>query len=170
MRLVDNPRFRLRPGTTLRYRGEQDGLPGAEVFRVTRRSRTILGVRTTIVPDHVFERGRRAGRRAARHLYAAHPAVGRSFRQEFLKGRAEDHFGIVGVHATLSVPGARSRRALETREWSPLEPGVRDQKLYARGIGTVLERTLGGGDERRQLVSIEPQRGVRIHEPSARPY
>ena len=58
VRLVDNPWFPLRPGTTLRYRGEQDGVPGKEVFTVTRRTRTILGVATTVVHDRVFERGR----------------------------------------------------------------------------------------------------------------
>jgi hypothetical protein len=36
----------------------------------------------------------------------------------------------------------------------PLEPGVVDHKLYVRGIGTVLEQTVRGGDERLQLVSV----------------
>ena len=46
------------------------------------------------------------------------------------------------------------RRALLTKEWTPLEPGVLDHKYYARGIGTVLEQTVKGGDERNELVSF----------------
>src|SRR5581483_6315187 len=42
--------------------------------------------------------------------------------------------------------------ALLTQEWTPLEPGVLDHKLYVRGIGTVLEQTEKGGNERNELV------------------
>jgi hypothetical protein len=40
------------------------------------------------------------------------------------------------------------------RETTPLEPGVVDHKIYVRGIGTVREETVRGGNERYQLVSI----------------
>ena len=43
-------------------------------------------------------------------------------------------------------------RALLTREWTPLEPGVVDHKLYVRGVGLVDERTIRGGNERNTLV------------------
>jgi hypothetical protein len=41
-----------------------------------------------------------------------------------------------------------------TKEWTPLEPDVLDHKFYARGIGTVLEETVKGGDECNVLVSF----------------
>jgi hypothetical protein len=41
-----------------------------------------------------------------------------------------------------------------TEETTPLEPGVVDNKLYVRGIGTVTELTVKGGDERNQLISV----------------
>jgi len=41
-----------------------------------------------------------------------------------------------------------------TQEWTPLEPGTLDNKLYVRGIGTVLEQTVKGGSERNALVSF----------------
>ena len=44
--------------------------------------------------------------------------------------------------------------ALLTEETTPLEPGIVDHKLYVRGIGTVLEQTEKGGDERNELVSV----------------
>jgi hypothetical protein len=86
----------------------------------------------------------------------ARPTVGRSGRQEYLPGEAEDHYRVVGLHATVAVPYASSRSALLTEEWTPLEPGVLDHKLYVRGIGTVLEQTVKGGDERLELVSVTP--------------
>ena len=43
---------------------------------------------------------------------------------------------------------------MKTHEWTPLEPGVLDVKLYARGLGTVLEQTVKGGNERWALASV----------------
>ena len=82
------------------------------------------------------------------------PRVGQAFRQELLKGHAEDHFRIISLHATAKVPALTSHRAMKTHEWTPLEPGVLDVKLYARGLGTVLEQTVKGGNERWALASV----------------
>ena len=84
----------------------------------------------------------------------AHPKVGQSGRQEFYKGHAEDHFQVVRLHTSVRVPYISSTRALLTKEWTPLEPGVIDHKFYVRGIGTVLEQTVKGGDERNALISF----------------
>jgi hypothetical protein len=82
----------------------------------------------------------------------AHPRVGQSGRQEFYRGQAEDHFRVIGSFNTVSPVGAPN--AVLTQEWTPLEPGTLDNKLYVRGIGTVLEQTVKGGDERNLLVSV----------------
>jgi len=84
----------------------------------------------------------------------AHPAVGQSARQEFLKGQAEDHFAVLRRGIAVTVPFKAFRGALLTKEWTPVEPGVLDHKYYARGIGTVLEQTVKGGNERNELVSF----------------
>jgi hypothetical protein len=90
-----------------------------------------------------------AGRDGARAglFMPAHPRVGQSARQEYWKGHAEDHFRV------LAVPGGK---VVLTKEWTPLEPGVVDHKLYVRGVGDVLEQTIRGGDERNELVSFTP--------------
>jgi hypothetical protein len=75
----------------------------------------------------------------------AHPRVGQTGRQEYYKGHAEDHFRVI---ARLGPNGVL------TKEWTPLEPGVVDHKLYVRGTGTALERTIRGGDELNELVSV----------------
>ena len=84
----------------------------------------------------------------------AHPRPGQSARQEFLQGEAEDHFQVLRLGERVTVPFERFGNALLTKEWTPLEPGVLDHKFYARGIGTVLEQTVRGGDERNELVSF----------------
>jgi len=82
----------------------------------------------------------------------AHPLLGQTGRQEFYKGHAEDHFRVIGVFRTSA--GAAARNAVLTEEWTPLEPGTLDHKLYVRGIGTVLEHTERGGDEHAELVAV----------------
>jgi hypothetical protein len=84
----------------------------------------------------------------------AHPQVGQSARQEYLKGQAEDHFQVLSLHASAHVPYGSFARAMLTKEWTPLEPGTIDHKYYVRGIGTVLEQTVKGGVERNALVSV----------------
>jgi hypothetical protein len=77
----------------------------------------------------------------------AHPRVGQSGQQEYDRGQAEDRFRVIGVFG--SKPNA-----VLTEEWTPLEPGTIDHKLYVRGIGTVLEHTERGGDEHAELVAM----------------
>ncbi len=84
----------------------------------------------------------------------AEPKVGQSFRQEFYEGHAEDHFRVEDLAAPVSVPYTTSQEALLTEEWTPLEPGVIDHKFYVRGVGTVKEQAVKGGDELNELVSV----------------
>jgi hypothetical protein len=84
----------------------------------------------------------------------ARPHVGQSALQEYYKGHAEDHFRVVSLSAHVRTPAASSSHALLTKEWTPLEPRVLDHKYYVPGIGTVLEQTVKGGDERNVLISI----------------
>jgi hypothetical protein len=84
----------------------------------------------------------------------ARPVVGATARQEYLKGHAEDHFRVKALNAKVTSPAYASEHALLTEEWTPLEPGVLDHKLYVRGVGTVLEQTVRGGDERNALISV----------------
>jgi hypothetical protein len=84
-----------------------------------------------------------AGRDGARAgiFMPARPRVGRSYLQEYYKGHAEDHFKIESIRANRMV----------THEWTPLEPGVLDQKVYQRGVGTTSEDSLRGGSEHLRL-------------------
>ena len=84
----------------------------------------------------------------------AHPKVGESFRQEYLKGHAEDHFAVLSLSASVLVGYTASAHALLTKEWTPLEPDTLDHKLYIRGVGLAKEETVRGGDERWELADV----------------
>lgn len=87
-------------------------------------------------------------------LVPGKPKVGLVGRQEFLKGEAEDHFEVLDLKASVSVPYVSTQKALRTREWTPLEPGTIDNKYYVRGVGTVREIAVKGPVERLRLVSF----------------
>jgi hypothetical protein len=82
-----------------------------------------------------------AGARAGIFM-PARASAGRSYRQEYYKGHAEDHFKIESVRDGVMV----------THEWTRLEPGVLDQKVYKRGLGTISEDSLKGGSEHLHLA------------------
>jgi len=193
---VDNPWFPLRPGTTYLYRGVKDGQPSRDVFKVTSRTRTIEGIRCTVVRDRLYLSGRLEERTVdwyaqdgagnvwyfgeataelrrdgsvrstegswqagvdgamAGIFMPANPHVGQSGRQELYEGHAEDHFRVLSLHARVHTPAVSSKKALLTREWTPLEPGLVERKLFVRGVGLVREHTVKGGDELNALVRI----------------
>jgi hypothetical protein len=113
-----------------------------------------LGRDGRVVSTEGTWRAGRGGAKAGIFMFAQ-PRVGQSARQEFYKGHAEDHFQVVSLHAHVKTPYTESSSALLTKEWTPLEPGVIDHKLYVRGIGTVLEQSVKGGHERLALVSLK---------------
>lgn len=84
----------------------------------------------------------------------AHPRLGRTFRQEWFRGEAEDTFTVVDKSTVVSVPYRTFRHALRTAERTRLEPGVLDNKFYARGIGEVEEVAVKGPQERLVLIDI----------------
>jgi len=107
----------------------------------------------TISTEGSWESGVKGARPGV--IMPAHPRVGQSMPQEYFKGHAEDHFKVVKLDASVTVPyGSFKRRALLTQEWTPLEPNVIDHKYYVRGIGEVEEVTAKGPREFGRLVSV----------------
>jgi hypothetical protein len=86
----------------------------------------------------------------------ADPQVGDSYRQEFLQGEAEDLAAITATSGTVSSKAGSwsGGDVLVTEEWTPLEPKVREQKTYARGVGVVEAHLLKGGHEQTKLTSV----------------
>lgn len=84
----------------------------------------------------------------------AQPRVGLSYRQEYLKGEAEDAAEILGVDEKIEVPFGRFDRVLLTKDYTPLDPNLLEHKFYARGVGPALVIALTGGGGREELVSF----------------
>jgi hypothetical protein len=77
----------------------------------------------------------------------AAPAIGDVYRQEYFAGEAEDQARIVAVDEAVAVPFGAFDGVLMTEDFTPLEPGHAEHKLYARGVGLVEERTAAGAVE-----------------------
>lgn len=82
------------------------------------------------------------------------PQVGDTYRQEYLAGEAEDMAEVVSLNESVSVAYGSFEDCLKTKEWTPLEPGIEENKYYAPGTGLVLEITVKGGSERLELIDI----------------
>ena len=87
-------------------------------------------------------------------VMTAAPAVGDTHRQEYLAGIAEDFFAVDRLGATARTPYQAFTGLVQTREWTPLEPGVVSRKLYARGIGLVQEGNTTGPRETLSLYAV----------------
>jgi hypothetical protein len=84
----------------------------------------------------------------------AHPQVGRQFRQEWLRGQAEDRYAVYDRSGAVTVPYGHFQHALLTEERTDLEPGVVDHKAYVAGIGEVSEVAVHGPVETLRLVRV----------------
>jgi hypothetical protein len=87
-------------------------------------------------------------------IMEAHPQIPDAYRQEYLIGQAEDTAWITGVTGSLTVPYGTVQHMLTSLESTVLEPTVVDQKVYAPGIGIVLERAIAGEAEVAKLVRV----------------
>lgn len=82
-------------------------------------------------------RGARAGL-----IMPALPLHGARYFQEVAPGAALDRAEILDLDAVVRTPAGTFRGALLTRESTPLEPGVRETKSYAPGIGLIQDNAL----------------------------
>jgi hypothetical protein len=85
-------------------------------------------------------------------ILPAHPEVGMTYREEYYKGHAEDGASILSVDAFAKVPYGTFDHGIQTRNFSGIEPDTIEEKIYAKGVGVVLELTVSGGSDRTELV------------------
>lgn len=88
-------------------------------------------------------------------ILEAHPKSGDSYRQDFLKGVAEDEAEVLGTNESLTVPFGSFVNCLKTRESTQLEPDFAENKYYAAGVGNLLTVMVKGGNDRSELVAIK---------------
>jgi hypothetical protein len=88
-------------------------------------------------------------------IMPADPKIGKTYRQEYYKGEAEDMAKALKVDGSARVPYGSFDHVLVTAEWTPLEPNVAEHKYYAPGVGNVLEVATKGPQERLELVDVK---------------
>jgi hypothetical protein len=88
-------------------------------------------------------------------IMKAAPKVPNAYRQEYLAGQAEDTAWIVGGTDSLTVPYGTVHHVLTSLEATRIEPGLYDKKVYAPGVGIVLEQTVTGPAETARLVAMK---------------
>jgi hypothetical protein len=98
----------------------------------------------------------RAGVNGARPgiVVPAHPKIGATYRQEYLKGEAEDMARNMSAGEQVTVPAGHYDHVFMTREWTPLEPKQLEYKYYARGVGPVLAVSVSPGLSFEKLIAI----------------
>ncbi len=83
------------------------------------------------------------------------PQVGEFYRQEWLAGDAEDVAEVISLDADVVVPFDNGNPILQTRDFTPIEPGVEEFKFYVPGVGLVMEVDPESG-ETLELLSYTP--------------
>ncbi|MFH0983345.1 MAG: hypothetical protein V2A79_17640 [Planctomycetota bacterium] len=86
-------------------------------------------------------------------IMPAQPQVDDLYRQEFFLGEAEDLAEVLSRTESVTVPFGVFANCLETKDFSPLEPGAIEHKYYASGVGQLLTVDVGTG-ARSELVNI----------------
>lgn len=117
-----------------------------------------FGEATTEVGPPVSHEGSwEAGKKGAHPgiVMEAHPKVGDTYQQEFAPGVAQDMATVLSLNQSITVPFGHFTHVLETKDFSPLEPGVVEHKFFAPGIGEIKAVMVQGGSEEQHLVSIQ---------------
>jgi hypothetical protein len=85
-------------------------------------------------------------------LLPASPEPGTGYRQEYLKGEAEDAGFVLSTDEQVEVATGHYDNALLTRDTTALEPDVEELKFYVPDLGPVLTLTVAGGAGREELT------------------
>jgi len=80
---------------------------------------------------------------------------GKTYRQEYYEGEAEDVAKVLHGGLTVDVPAGSFADCIETMDFTPLDPGARAEKFYCADVGLALEVQMRGGRIRDELVSLD---------------
>ena len=72
-------------------------------------------------------------------IMLAEPRNGVKYREEFFEGEAEDQAQIIHTGKTVSIDFGTFENCIVTRNWTKLEPGLIEEKIYAPGVGVIRE-------------------------------
>ena len=130
---IDNKYFPLRPGTTFNFGGTQEGKPSRVSVFVTHRTKTILGIRATVILDKVFVGGRPEEKTFDWYAQDKHGNVW------YLGEDSSDFVNGKWVRSDGSwqagVKGAKAGIVMKANRGQPLPPGVLRRSCRRHGEG-----------------------------------
>jgi hypothetical protein len=85
-------------------------------------------------------------------IMPADPKPGQAYRQEYLKGVAEDNGEVLSTREMADAPAGHFKHMLLTKDTSGVETDALEYKLYATGVGPVLALGVSGDVGREELV------------------
>lgn len=94
------------------------------------------------------------GGAVAGRIMPHHPRPTDAYRQELLRGSAEDQAWIVQRGFSTKVAYGTVHHVIRSLEWSRLESDVVSVKFYGPHLGIIREGDLAGGHESFELVSV----------------
>jgi hypothetical protein len=156
---VDNPYLPFKPGTRLHYRGvaENGTTPQTDDEVVTHQTKTILGVKCTVVRDSVFERGKPVERTFDWYAQDKHGNVwyfgedARDYKNGgFVKAPDSWQAGVNGAQPGIIMPGAPRTGESYRQEYYPGHAMDQAKVLGARGTVQV-----PAGTYKDPLVTVE---------------
>ena len=92
----------------------------------------------------------------------ANPQIGDTYKQEYYKGEAEDMGEVVAFGVKLNVKHGTFTNCLQTREWTPLEPGADEYKYYCPEVGNAVYEAGIEDRESVQLINVQKDSDVKI--------
>lgn len=99
----------------------------------------------------------------------ANPQEGDSYRQEYYKGEAEDMAQVIALGVKIKVKFGSFSDCLQTRDWSPLEPGNDEYKYYCPEVGNLVYESKIEDGEGVQLIDVEGDSGLKQFETKEEP-
>jgi hypothetical protein len=91
-------------------------------------------------------------------IMLADPKKGDRYQQENAPDVAEDMAQVVGFEDSVCVAYGCFDNVLVTKEWTPLDKGVVEEKYYAEDVGFIFSEMTKGGEETLELVDVRPKR------------
>lgn len=87
-------------------------------------------------------------------IMPAHPEAGMAYREEYYFNEAEDEAKILETGLTLTTPLGTFTNCIKTKNFTELEPDLKEHKFYAPGLGLIKEVNLNDNTAI-NLVAIE---------------
>ena len=84
--------------------------------------------------------------------------IGKSYYQEYYQVEAEDMAEILSINENVTVPYNSFDTVVQTYDYSPLEPDLKEHKYYAQGTGLIKTIDLNTGEEEALIDYLPPSK------------